>query len=277
MKTEFIKLKNKHIELTLSTLGASIYQLSYDGEEMVMTPVNQKDFDKDNFYQGKTIGRVCGRIVFNDIVLHGGVDRLSKKQFSYVKEDSKVTFSYLSKDGESGYPGNLLLKVIYELFDDSVLLKFEATTDKSTLLALTNHAYFCLGEDDINKISVKMNSNEYIVTDDELVPIKFDKVPAKYDFHEYKTIKESGQIDNYFSIKPCKIQLKSAKIILNIESDFEGAVLFTDHFDDGVKTLLSDKTSGRALAVEPQDNQLDRKELHPNEVYRRYIKYTFEK
>ena len=59
--------------------------------------------------------------------------------------DQSVELTYLSKDGEAGFPGNLNLKVTYTLTNDNAVdIKYEATTDKPTVVNLTNHSYFNL-------------------------------------------------------------------------------------------------------------------------------------
>lgn len=83
--------------------------------------------------------------------LHGGREGLSTKTFSYeIKEDNDETtliFNYLSKDLEEGLPGNVNLKVTYTLYNskNEFLLEYSASSDKDTVLALTNHSYFTLG------------------------------------------------------------------------------------------------------------------------------------
>ena len=130
MDTKFVVIKNEHLEVTLCTLGASIYRIIYDGKDMVLTPKDKNDFFKSNIYYGKTIGRVCGRIEAKPFLninpqdnergvsLHGGCDGLSTKEFSVDAKPTFAEFHYLSKDGEAGYPGNLILRVRYELIDE---------------------------------------------------------------------------------------------------------------------------------------------------------------
>lgn len=289
MENNFIVIKNKYLEVTLSSLGASIYRIVFNNEDMILTTKNKDDFNKGYIYFGKTIGRVCGRIeskphgVYhpqeneNGISLHGGEDGLSRKIFNYESHPTFVEFYYLSKDQEAGYPGNLILRVRYELIDNSLIISYHAVIDKPCLLALTNHAYFCLGEDDLRKLFIQMNNDKYLITDERLLPIKSDDVPDKWNFVNGKQLSECGNIDNYFSLKNGGISLLSNKYLLKIETNYSGAVLFTDHFKDNVEVLSSKEKMYRGIAIEPQDNQLERKELLPNEIYERYIKYTFKK
>jgi aldose 1-epimerase len=81
-------------------------------------------------------------------------------------DGTKVTFSYLSKDGEEGYPGDLITNVSIEvLADDSVRLVFQSTTTKKTVVNLTNHSYFNLaghhtGAAELYNHVVSMNANK---------------------------------------------------------------------------------------------------------------------
>ena len=289
MECKFVVIKNKHLEVTLCNLGASIYRIIYDGKDMVLTPKDKNDFLKTSVYYGKTIGRLCGRIEVKEtptlkpqanekgVSLHGGFDGLSSKEFIVDAKPTYAEFHYLSKDGEAGYPGNVVFRVRYELIDDSLIVSFFAITDKACLIALTNHAYFCLGEDKLNNLSLQMSNDKYIVVDERLLPVKLESIPDKWDFTNGKKLSETGDIDNYFLFKEKNVTLSSKKYSLNIVTNFEGTQLFTDHWLDNIKVYSSDEKIHRAIAIEPQDNQLDRKELLPNQHYERYIKYTFKK
>ena len=289
MESKFIVIKNEYLEVTLCSLGASIYRIIYDGRDMVLTPRDKNDFYKTSVYYGKTIGRLCGRIVAEQkgnlkpqaneegVSLHGGFDGLSTKEFIIDAKPTFAEFHYLSKDGEAGYPGNVVFRVRYELIDDSLIVTFFAITDKPCLLALTNHAYFCLGEDKLSNLYLQMENDKYIVTDDKLLPVKYESIPDKWDFTNGKKLSETGDIDNYFLFKEKKVQLSSNKYSLNISTNFVGTQIFTDHWIDNIDVYSSKEKVHRSVAIEPQDSQLERKELLPNEHYERYIKYTFKK
>ena len=58
MESKFVVIKNEHLEVTLCSLGASIYRIIYDGKDMVLTPKDKNDFYKTNIYYGKTINGI---------------------------------------------------------------------------------------------------------------------------------------------------------------------------------------------------------------------------
>lgn len=281
MKNEglsFIKLHNNELEVTFCTLGASIYSIKFLGKEMLLVPVNQDDYKLPNFYHGKTIGRLCGRIIKdNQVILHGGKEGISSRLFSYETYDNKIVFEYNSPDGESGCDGNFFLRVIYELDGSSLKMKYLATVDKDCLVSLTNHSFFCLGEDSVDKLSIKMDSDKYLDIDDQMLPKEMLPLPKHYNFKKYVSFSKTGEIDNYFQVNDGIIYLKSKDVALEIEFDFPGTVIYTDNFVDNVNTTLTDKLTHRGVALEPQDNQLFRKTLRSGENYERSMSYTFKK
>jgi aldose 1-epimerase len=107
--------------------------------------------------------------------LHGGPMGFHNQVWDVVgHDDHTLTLSYLSKDGEEGYPGNLNVKVIYTLTDANELkIEYEATTDKSTVVNLTNHAYFNLngqGNETITDHELMINAAKYSAVDSTLIP-----------------------------------------------------------------------------------------------------------
>lgn len=107
--------------------------------------------------------------------LHGGLRGFDKRVWK-AKEASpeSLELSYLSKDGEEGFPGNLSVTVTYTLTDNNELkIDYAATTDKDTVLNLTNHSYFNLageGEGDILNHVVMIDADRFTPVDSGLIP-----------------------------------------------------------------------------------------------------------
>jgi aldose 1-epimerase len=145
-------------------------------------------------YFGAIVGRYANRIAKSTFTLdgakyslakndgpnslHGGLVGFNKviweaKQFKNGKGVG-VAFSYLSKDGEEGYPGNLKVKVSYTLTDENQLLvDYEASTDKATPLNLSQHSYFNLageGSGDVLGHALMLNADRFTPVDKALIP-----------------------------------------------------------------------------------------------------------
>ena len=107
--------------------------------------------------------------------LHGGGDGFFKRVWKpRVLPDGGLELSYLSQDGEEGYPGNLSVTVTYRLTDaDELKIDYAATTDKDTVVNLTNHSYFNLkgaGSGDILGHNVMLNAERFTPVDKGLIP-----------------------------------------------------------------------------------------------------------
>jgi aldose 1-epimerase len=108
--------------------------------------------------------------------LHGGMKGFDKRNWA-AKEagganGAGVVFSYRSKDGEEGYPGNLDVSVTYTLTDqDELVIDYLATTDKKTVINLTNHSYFNLaGSGTVLDHELQIEADQYTPVDGELIP-----------------------------------------------------------------------------------------------------------
>ena len=108
--------------------------------------------------------------------LHGGVvgfDKVLWNAESIEGEEPALKLTYLSKDGEEGYPGNLNVTVIYTLQKDNALkIDYSATTDKTTIINLTNHSYFNLSasKNNILEHAVMLNADKFLPVDKGLIP-----------------------------------------------------------------------------------------------------------
>ena len=167
--------------------------------DVIVGPGSIKDFLQcQNKYFGATIGRYANRIAKgmfsidgnkyqiaynnNGNMLHGGEKGYNDAVWDYTKiGDSTVVFSYLSADGEQGFPGNLNVLVSYTLtLDNAIVMDYEATTDKKTVVNLTNHAFFNLngnGSGTINDHILQIHASNYTPVDSTLIPTgKIDAV-----------------------------------------------------------------------------------------------------
>jgi len=150
------------------------------------------DFSKylspENPYFGACCGRYANRIARGQFVLdgkvyqlpknlqgnclHGGTLGFDKKYWTAEVVGDGLKMSLESPDGEMGFPGNLQVEVLYSLTEENVLrLEYAATTDRKTVINLTNHAYFNLaGSGSIHEHQVEIFADQYTEVDEEAIP-----------------------------------------------------------------------------------------------------------
>ena len=191
-------LKNKNnMQAAFTNYGGRLVSLlvpSKDGKlvDVVVGFKTAQDFvaSKEPYF-GATIGRYGNRIAKGRFTLDGVTYTLTrnngpntlhggKKGFQAVVWDAQmigtnaIQFTYLAKDGEEGFPGNLASKVTYSLTDNNELvMEYEAVTDKKTVVNLTNHAFFNLngeGSGTINNHLLQINADRYTPVDSTLIP-----------------------------------------------------------------------------------------------------------
>ena len=271
---KFVKLKNKlNTEVILCNVGASIYNIKTPDkngkiESILYTTKNRKDYPENTPYLGKTIGRTGGRISNGEFKLsgkiykipsndpnglHGGNDGLSFKEFTIKKKKNEiyneVIFYYESKHLESGYPGNLELKVSYKLYNDEnkLLISYTGISDEDTLLNLSNHAYFNLSgnaKKDILDHELFINSKKMEKIKKSLPEgIYFTK--GIYSFNPMHKIKDylfdkeiikntNGYDFPYFIEKdleyPIILKDLETKRVLKIKTSYPAVVLYTCNY-----------------------------------------------
>ena len=258
----FIEIENKFkTEVILCNVGASIYDIKTKDnknniESILYTTKNKNDFPYDGSYFGKTIGRTGGRVSNSKFILngidykilsddpnglHGGKEGLSFKEFDFKKTETdeyiEVLFYYESKDLESGYPGNLSLKVIYRLFKNvnKLTITYEGLSDKDTLLNLSNHSYFNLSGNAKNNILdhelfINASNMEKI---EKLIPVKIEKCSDIYSF------KSMHKIGDYLMNKE----------IIDNTNGYDFPYIFDNASINLSNIILKDNESKRVLKI----------------------------
>ena len=194
---QFTLRNAKGMTAKVISYGATITELQAPDRNGAMTNVVLGANTLQEYLKGvnaaAVIGRVANRIAKARFTLygveynlaanngpnhiHGGRVGLAKvvwqaKALPVGEREAAVQFTYLSKDGEEGYPGDLTVKVTYALNDDNELrIDYEARTDRATPVNLTNHAYFNLaGHGDVLDHVLWLAADRYTPADDQLIP-----------------------------------------------------------------------------------------------------------
>lgn len=201
------------VEVSITNYGGAITSILAPDRNGVFADVvlgydKLDDYMKNPRYLGALIGRFAnridrGRFSLNGVDyqlaqnngqnhLHGGPKGFDKRVWKASERPSGLRLEYFSQDGEENYPGNLNVAVDYSLNDENELrLDYHATTDKDTIINLTNHSYFNLfGNGTILDHELTLFSESYVPVREDLVPYgeihKVDGTPM--DFRTTHTI-----------------------------------------------------------------------------------------
>lgn len=174
------------------------------------------EYENSGDYLGAAIGRVANRIgkaefelngktyhlIKNDGEnhLHGGLKGFDKFIWTASVEGEKLIFTRLSPDGEAHYPGNLSVRISYVLTEDCALcISYDAETDADTILNLTNHSYFKLGErPSVLDHSLQVFAEHFTECDEGCLPtgriLSVEGTP--FDFRQPKTLGRDIGLDD---------------------------------------------------------------------------------
>ena len=210
MKKEFGNLGGKAVSLfTIKNSKGMVAEITDYGATLVALKVKNnkgefsdvvlgydklEDYREHTNFFGATIGRFANRIENSNFELngvnykvakndgenhlHGGIVGFDKVVWEKTPESQEynqsIEFSYLSKDGEEGYPGNLNVKVKYTVTEeDELKIEYYAISDKDTIINLTNHSYFNLsgqGSGDVLKHKIMINADKFTINDKYSIP-----------------------------------------------------------------------------------------------------------
>jgi aldose 1-epimerase len=330
--SELYTLTNsKGMKVTITNYGGRVVSIVAPDRQGKMGDVvlgfdNLDGYLGNNPYFGALVGRYGNRIANAQFKLDGKVNKLAQnngpnslhggnKGFDKVlwsaKEYSKnppaIEVTYVSQDGEEGYPGKLTAKVIYTLTDANELkIDYTATTDKDTVLNLTNHSYFNLsgeGNGDILKHEMMLNAERFTPVNSTLIPTgelrKVEGTP--FDFRKPMAIgaridgddeqlKFGGGYDHNYVLNGHGLKL-AARVtdtesgrVMEVLTTQPGIQFYTGNFLDGTVQGKGGKVYPRRSAFcletqhfpdSPNQSKFPTSELKPGQAYHHTTIYKF--
>ncbi|MCL1933199.1 MAG: galactose mutarotase [Candidatus Azobacteroides sp.] len=332
--THLYTMKNaKGMEVCVTNIGGrivSVWVPDKDGifRDVVLGFDDIESYIPINTNFGAIIGRYGNRIadgklplsnraVYNlrqndgENTLHGGPRGFHTCFFDIEQPDAQtLVCTYLSKNTEEGFPGDLAVVVAYKLTDDNALdILYEAKTNLLTAVNLTNHSYFNLSGDPHNTILdhvLYLNADAYTPTDKELIPTgKIDKVAGTpLDFTKptaigarindtiFEAVKFGNGYDHNFvlntkgdiSALAAKVVSPSNGITMEVYTTEPGIQVYTGNFLDGSnigkKGIAYQQRTALCLETQhfpdsPHHPNFPSTELWPDSVYRSHTIYKF--
>ena len=296
-------------------------------EDVVLGYETLQEYIKDTPYFGAIVGRFGNRIANGKFTLdgkeytlaaqnngqhlHGGLVGFDKKVWKVDASSAQsLSLSYVSKDMEEGFPGNLSVKMTYTLSDDNELgISYEATTDKATVLNLSNHSYFNLSGNakrDILNQEVQIDASRLVAVNKVLIPtgvlmpvagtpfdfMKPHVVGARINDTSSEQIVLGGGYDHCWALdKPAGSYAKIATVFdpvsgrkMTVSTDQPGVQFYTGNFLDGhlidKSGVKITKRHGLCLETEhfpdsPNQPAFPTTVLRPGEVYKTKTAYQF--
>ena len=333
-EVEIFTLRNINgLETRIMTYGGIVVSLktpdkSGQFDDIVMGYDSLDEYVKRNPYFGALIGRygnriAKGRFSLNGTTfllaqnngaknhLHGGNRGFDKVVWTAKPANSSngpsLQLTYLSKDGEEGYPGNLSVTAIYTLTNDNALrVDFEATTDKDTICNLTHHSYFNFrGGGDVLDYMVQINAEQFTVITADMIPTgelrsvagtaldfrKPSSIGARINSDDEQIQFAGGYDHNLVFKKPAghlasvaRVTDKMSGRCMEVLTTEPGMQFYSGNFLDGTIVGKGGQQYDRrhAFCMEPQHfpdspnhPQFPSVELKPGQVYKNTIVYKF--
>lgn len=304
-------IKNANLQMSVINYGAIIEDLTFidlnnQNVSLVLKRNTLDEYIADRSYLGAVIGRFCnrienGRFMLNGVkyqvtqnqkgnLLHGGEQGFNKKVWQ-VKQvtDNSITLFYQSVDGEEGFPGNLDTTVKYTLTSENKLqIEYFATTDKDTIVNLTNHTYF-----NVNGIENTTEGIELQIDSDNITAVDSNRIPhgdltevrgTLFDFNQKREfncdlsgnqiLSARGHYDENFVLNG-----QGIRRIAQISSKNTGIVMQVIT-DQPCMQIFSGNSKGIALETQGYPNSINcplfpSPILRKGEVYKTITEYAF--
>ncbi|MEN1783630.1 MAG: aldose epimerase family protein [Bacteroidota bacterium] len=267
-------------------------------------------YDQIPYFFGNIVGRYAGRINCNGVhpflksntlsnkdgvQLHGGVYGFARQNWiikHLEKTDTpSVTFAYNSPHLEEGYPGEMTTTVTYTLHrDNTIEIVYSATSDRDTLVNLTNHAYFNLGEKTMTTQHLYLDSEAFLATTSNQIPTgqRMSTPQTLYDFMDYPSLESLTTLkglDHVFLLKESpatqpkiKLHSKSSGLEMAVHTDQPAVVIFAPqalHFAGTPKNSAIDYSFYPAICLETQLPPDSMNHSHfPEAILRKGDKYS---
>lgn len=324
-------LSNGQAVAAITNYGARVVSLHVPDRDgnLVDVVLGYKDLahfqDPGEGFYGAVVGRYGNRIAKGQFSLngetyqlevnngpnslHGGHNGFFAKVWEVVRTtENSIELRYVSPDGDAGYPGTLETTVTYTLTDDNGLeIQYQATTDKTTIVNLTNHAYFNLsgeGDETILDHMLTIHADGYTPVDETLIPTgeiaplentPFDfkqatAIGARIDETDEQLERGGGYDHNFVLSKDAGLQLvasvESPKtgIVMDVLTEEPGLQFYSGNFMDSVQGAKGGKTYGfrSAFCLEtqhfpdsPNQPNFPSTVLEPGQAYQTKTVYRF--
>ncbi len=329
-KVALFELKNNKCKAFFTNYGARIVSLNVPDKKGIMTDVvlgfgSIKQFITAGGFYGSAIGRFGNRIAKGTFVidgqtyhlplnngvntLHGGPQGFHSIVWDANRlNDSTLQFSYKSPNGEMGFPGNLDVKITYQLLRGATLkIDYKTTTDKKTVINLTNHTYFNLngeGSGSVLEHKLQIFADKYTPVDSTLIPtgelasvkntpfnFLTPKTIGKNIEEENEQLKKGKGYDHNFVLngkgsahKAAMVTGDKSGIIMTVITDEPGLQFYSGNFMMGKNKMKNGSTDRlrTAFALEtqhfpdsPNQPAFPSTELNPGQVYHSVSVYKF--
>ena len=301
-------LKGDNVSVDVLDFGAIVQSLFVDGVNIVRSFESAEDYELHGGYACVVVGRVANRIAKAKFTLngqeyqltknegenqlHGGLQGFHHKFYEVEEIEDGLKMTYISSDGEDGYPGRLIFTVEFILKGRTLHIEYSAISDKDTIWAPTHHFYFNMngpvGYANSNHLTIY--SDYYTPVDKELIPLgyKADVTGTPFDFRQGKRIDqdktEFGIYDHNFMLNSNHAATMVGDVSglkMEIYTDMPAMQMYTGA--GKAETRNAEKISDRGgVALEPQfaPNAInmegfDKPILKANEEKRHYIRLEF--
>ena len=249
-------LKNDLCAVKVTDYGATVLSFVFGGKDIVGGFDKLETYSTDDSHQGAIIGRVANRVADarftmdgkeyhlpknnGENCLHGGVGFDFRLWEVTEYDDEHIKLTYLSRNGEEGFPSDLTTEVCYILKGSELIIDYKATPDGKTPVSLTNHSYFNLNGfgGDILSHKLTIYADRYTEVGEDLIPTgnRPEVKGTPFDFTEPHTVGErieetNGGYDHNYILCPESFKEylgKSLGLIAVLEGDELAMKVYTD-------------------------------------------------